>query len=80
MRFPNCREKAITSVGILRMLVLQTLQINPVSLQKGVILITVTHLRDAADEKDWLGIPDRALVDIPHVFVILDSDLLNHAI
>ncbi|KAF2739170.1 hypothetical protein EJ04DRAFT_354324 [Polyplosphaeria fusca] len=79
LRFPGCWDKTVTPTDILRMLVLQALQINPDSLQKGVNPITIPHLRDAASEQDWLALLDRALVGVRRVYLVLDPDLLNHA-
>ncbi|ORX99892.1 hypothetical protein BCR34DRAFT_606474 [Clohesyomyces aquaticus] len=79
LRYPKFWEKEVTWTDMLRMLVIQAIQVNPSALQKGVNPITVAHLREAASEEDWLAMLDRALVDVTQVYIVIDSELLNHA-
>lgn len=61
LRFANYWDSSLTCIDILRMLVLQALQINPDALTMGSNPITMTRLREVVDEVDWLLILNRAL-------------------
>jgi hypothetical protein len=61
------------------MLVIQSPQINPQALASSEHPITMTHLREAVDERDWLVLLNRALTGLSYVYIILDADLLSHA-
>jgi hypothetical protein len=78
-RFADYWERKLTNLDILRMLVIQSLQINRKALTSMIHPISVTHLREAVDERDWLLLLNRALVGIPYVYIVLDADLLGHA-
>lgn len=79
LRYPDYWDSPSTSIDILRMLVLQALQINPHVLARGSHPITVAHMREAATEQEWLDILARALQGIGRVFLALDSGFLAHA-
>ena len=79
LRFPDYWERKLTNLDILRMLVIQSLQINPQALTSSEHPITMTHLREAVDERDWLVLLNRALTGLSYVYIILDADLLSHA-
>ncbi len=79
LRYPDYWDSPSTSIDILRMLVLQALQINPHVLAQGSHPITVAHMREAATEQEWLDILARALQGIGRVFLALDSGFLAHA-
>lgn len=64
----------MTCVDILRMLVLQALQINPSSTSSA-CPITVVHMREAVDQEDWAKLLGRALDNVPDVYVVIDADL-----
>lgn len=51
LRFPDYWERKLTSLGILRMLVIQSLQINPQALTSSEHPIQMAHLREAVDER-----------------------------
>ena len=78
LRFADYWESDLTCIDILRMLVLQVLQINPDALTTGSNPITMTHLREAVDETDWLSILNRALQGVQQIYIVLDADLLSH--
>jgi hypothetical protein len=78
-RFADYWVRNLTSIDILRMLVIQALQINPKCLTSSLYSITMTHLREAADEKDWLNLLNRAVAGLSFVYIVLDADLLGHA-
>lgn len=74
LRYPNYWATSITCVDILRMLVLQALQINPSSTCSA-CPITVAHMREAVGQEDWAKLLGRALDGIPDVYVVIDADL-----
>lgn len=78
LRFPNFWDKDPTYTDILRMLVIQAIQMNPSSIS-GPTPITAVHLREASDEADWLSILKRALTSIAQVYIVIDADLLSLA-
>lgn len=74
LRYPNYWATSMTCVDILRMLVLQALQINPSSTSSA-CPITVVHMREAVDQEDWAKLLGRALDNVPDVYVVIDADL-----
>ena len=79
LRYANYWDSPTTSIDILRMLVLQALQMNPQAMAQGSHPITMASMREAATASDWLDILARALQGIPRIFIALDSGLLSHA-
>lgn len=79
LRYANYWDSQTTSVDILRMLVLQALQINPRAMTQGSHPITVAGMREAATASDWIEILARTLQGVPRIFIALDSSLLMHA-
>lgn len=79
LRFADYWERNLTGADILRMLVIQALQINPKALTSTQYPITMTHLREAVDERDWMALLNRAIACLPFVYIVLDADLLGHA-
>jgi len=78
LRFPNFWDKIPTYRDILRMLVIQAIQMNPSAIS-GPTPITAVHLREANNEADWLSILKRALTGIAQVYIVIDADLLSLA-
>ena len=78
LRYANYWDSPTTSIDILRMLVLQALQINPQAMARGPHPVTMAGMREAATEKDWLEILARALQGVPRIFIALDSGFLSH--
>lgn len=79
LRYENYWDSPTTSIDILRMLVLQALQLNPQVMAQGPYPITLAGMREAATASDWLEILARALQGVPRIFIALDSCLLMHA-
>ena len=79
LRYANYWDSPTTSIDILRMLVLQALQVNPQAMAHGSHPITMSCIREAASTSDWLDLLARALQGIPRIFIALDSGLLEHA-
>lgn len=85
LRFADHWDFNLTCSDILRMLVLQAIQMNLSqhngrgSLKRTTHPITLAHLREAASLDDWLKILEQALKNVPRIFVLLDGDLLSQA-
>ncbi|KAL8785539.1 MAG: hypothetical protein Q9213_003287 [Squamulea squamosa] len=77
LRFPDYWEADITVIDLLRMLVLQALQINASTLIKRAFPITLPQMREASTQRDWLNLLQQALGGLDRVFVALDMDLLS---
>lgn len=77
LRFPDHWEADITMIDILRMLVLQALQINHSMLVKTAFPITLPQMREASTQRDWLDLLQQALKGLDHVFIALDMDILS---
>ena len=56
----------------------QALQINP-SATSSSRPVTAVHLKEAVDEEDWFRLLGRALLGVPEVNIVLDSDLFGLA-
>jgi hypothetical protein len=78
LRFPNFWDKIPTYRDILRMLVIQAIQMNPSAIS-GPTPITAVHLREANNEADLLSILKRALTGIAQVYIVIDADPLSLA-
>jgi hypothetical protein len=78
LRFPNFWDKKPTYGDILRMLVIQSIQMNPSAIS-GPTPITAVQLREASNETDWLNILKRALTGIAQVYIVIDAELLSLA-
>ncbi|KAH8195786.1 hypothetical protein TruAng_010060 [Truncatella angustata] len=80
MRYENYWEKPLTSIDLLKVLVLQCLQINPRVLRTSPFPPTVASFLDAVDEHDWLSILNRTVMGLPMLYVVLDADVVNAAV
>ena len=78
LRYANYGDFSTTCIDILRILVIQSFQLDPQALVQGPHPITVAHLREAASMADWICILGRALEKVPRIFIALDSGLLSH--
>lgn len=61
------------------MLVIHSLQAKPDALTTGAFPVTVGSFREAVDEKDWLSILNRVVTGMPVMYIVLDADVLGHA-
>ncbi|KAL9594283.1 MAG: hypothetical protein Q9219_007123, partial [cf. Caloplaca sp. 3 TL-2023] len=77
LRFPDYWDADITVLDLLRMLVLQALQVNCSALMKAGFPITLPQMREASTQRDRLNLLKQALSGINHVFIALDKDLLS---
>jgi hypothetical protein len=80
MRFESYWEKPLTHIDLIKVLVLQCLQINPAVLRTDPFPPTVAAFLDAADEKDWLSLLNRTAKGMPMLYVVLDADVLRNAV
>lgn len=78
LRFPNYSSRKITRLDILRILVSQALQINPNATSSS-SPVTAVHLKEAVDEEDWFRLLERALLGVPEINIVIDSDLFGLA-
>ena len=79
LRYADYWDQCMSVVDIVRILVLQTMQVCADSLLNSPFPITVEQLREAASLSEWIAILNRLLSSISHVFIALDSELLAHA-
>ncbi len=79
LRFENFWDTQLTYRDLLKMLVAHSLQAKPDALTTGAFPVTVGAFREAVDEKDWLSILSRVLDGTPVMYIVLDSDVLSHA-
>lgn len=77
LRPENLQEAAFTTIDVLRMLLYQALQVNPAA-TGWAYPITVGQLREASSHDDWLALLRRALDGCPTIYIVFDSDLINH--
>jgi hypothetical protein len=63
---------------VVRILVLQALQLNSSSVFEGPYPVSLVQMREAASVYYWVGILDRALRGLRRIFILLDANLLSH--
>jgi len=64
---------------MLKILLLHALQINPAAWTSRSHPMTMIPFREAVNEEDWRALLGRALNGIQKVCIILDADLISHA-
>ena len=86
LRFANHWDLDITSIDILRMLVIQALQLRSSSDahldgfgRTNLNHVTLSHLKEAASLDDWLKILEQSLKGLSRIFILVDGDLLSQA-
>lgn len=79
LRYADYWGRCTTVTDIVRMLVLQTMQLGADRLLDGPFPVTVEQLHEAASLSEWTAILNRLLSGIGQVFIVLDADLLAHA-
>ncbi|KAK8043795.1 hypothetical protein PG994_012633 [Apiospora phragmitis] len=77
LRPENLPDAAFTTINILRMLLYQALEVNSAA-AGWTYPITVGQLREAAGHDDWLALLKRALDGSPTIYIVFDSDLVDH--
>ena len=78
LRYADYWDQRTSIADIVRMLVLQTMQIGADHLLEKPFPVTVEQLREAASLSEWMAILNRLLSSISHAFIVLDTDLLAH--
>lgn len=79
LRFADYWDTELSPSSILRMLVIQVLQLNHSSLTRPPNPLTRTHFDAAASDMDWLHLLNRSLLSLPQIFIALDAALLAAA-
>lgn len=79
LRYGDYWDKCTNATDVIRMLVLQTMQLAAEQLLESPFPLTVEHLREAASLNDWVAMLNRLLATMSHAFIVLDADLLSHA-
>lgn len=79
LRYADYWEQRVSATDVVRMLVLQTMQVGADRLLESPFPVTVEQLREAASLSEWVSILNHLLLSIGHAFIVLDPDLLAHA-
>lgn len=79
LRFGDYRDQRLNGIDIIRMLVLQAMQVGGSDLLDSPFPVTVEQLREAASLREWVAILRHLLTSISHAFIVLDADLIAHA-
>jgi len=79
LRYGDYLDHRMTITDVVRMLVLQTIQVGAGHFLGSLFPVTVEQLREAASLRDWIAILSHLLSSISHAFIVLDTDLLAHA-
>ena len=79
LRYVNYWDQRTSATDVIRMLVLQTMQVSADRLLDSAFPVTVEQLREAASLSEWVAILNHLLCSISHAFIALDADLLAHA-
>jgi hypothetical protein len=78
LRYEDYWNQHMTVIDIIRMLVLQTIQVGAGQFLDNIFPVTVEHLREAASLHDWVAILSHLLSTISQAYIVLDADLLAH--
>jgi hypothetical protein len=79
LRFEDFWQTSLNSTDLLKLLVVHALQVNSNILQSTQYPLTAAALREAASERDWISILKRILQGLPLLYIVLDTDLVGHA-
>ncbi|KAJ4297913.1 hypothetical protein N0V90_005812 [Kalmusia sp. IMI 367209] len=77
LRFPNFLDRSPCIEDMLRILVLHALEINSNALALNDFPVTLSSLRAASTQEDWLSILNRSLAGLEEVYIVVDPDLLR---
>ncbi|KAK4198766.1 hypothetical protein QBC40DRAFT_283226 [Triangularia verruculosa] len=77
LRSPGLQDSTITSVDVIRMLLYQALEINSAAMNTS-YPITIAQLKEASTHEEWLLLLKRALRGLPTVYIVVDSDVVEH--
>ncbi len=79
LRYADFQDQRMSVVDVIRMLVLQAMQVGADHLLDSTFPVTVEQLREAASLGEWVAILNQLLSSISHAFIALDASLLAHA-
>ena len=79
LRYADFWDQQLNAIDVIRMLVLQAMQVGAEGLLNGSFPVTMEQFREAANLQDWVAILNRLLSRIDQAFIALDTDLLHHA-
>jgi hypothetical protein len=75
LRFPDYSDTDLSLASILRLLLMQALQLNPTAATS----LTPVQVNSASTDQHWLQLLIQALTGIPRIFVAVDTGLLSAA-
>ena len=78
LRYADYWDRRMCATDLVRILVLQAMQVGADRLLDGPFPVTVEQLQKAASLTDWVAILNHLLSRIKHAFIALDADLLAH--
>ncbi|KAI4162118.1 MAG: hypothetical protein LQ342_004288 [Letrouitia transgressa] len=78
LRYADYWDQHINAIDLIRILVLQAMQVGADRLLDGPFPVTVEQLREAVSFTDWVTILNHLLSRISHAFIALDADILAH--
>ncbi|KAF2654727.1 hypothetical protein K491DRAFT_631344, partial [Lophiostoma macrostomum CBS 122681] len=76
LRYADYWDQRMDIADVIRILILQAMQVAAESLLNHPFPVTVEQLRDASSLDDWVAILECILSGISHAFLVLDPDLL----
>ena len=79
LRYADYMDQRMSPTDVIRMLVLQAMQVGADGLLNRPFPVTVEHLREASSLRGWVAILDQMLSCIGHAFIVLDANLVAHA-
>ncbi|KAL9063631.1 MAG: hypothetical protein Q9157_008149, partial [Trypethelium eluteriae] len=78
LRYADYQDRRTSVLDVVRLLVLQAMQVSADRLLDSPFPVTVEQLREAASLSDWVRILNRLLRSISQAFIVIDADLLSH--
>jgi len=79
LRFADYWDTELSLASILRMLVIQALQLNPSPLTRTPNPLTSTHFGTAVSDMEWLRLLNQSLSTLPQIFIAIDTALMAAA-
>ncbi|KAK4206668.1 hypothetical protein QBC37DRAFT_487989 [Rhypophila decipiens] len=77
LRSSGMYNSPFTTLDVIRMLLHQALEINGSAMSTS-YPITVAQLREASSHQEWFALLKRALQGCPRIYIIMDSDAIEH--
>jgi hypothetical protein len=79
LRFADYWDTELSLASVLRMLVIQALQLNPSPLTRTPNPLTSIHFETAVSDMDWLHLLNQSLSAVPQIFIAIDTALIAAA-